>query len=62
MYNFLFAVCGRATRTKRFIGGEHTGPHEFPWLATIYVKSHNRLNGVLINDRFVLTAASHLNK
>jgi len=42
------------------LGGEHTKSHEFPWLANIHVKSKLLISGVLINDRYVLTAASQL--
>ncbi|XP_011302141.1 uncharacterized protein [Fopius arisanus] len=54
-------VCGRSNRAgARFLGGEDTAAHEFPWLADVHVKSNTRVSGVLINDRFVLTAASQL--
>ncbi|XP_076172351.1 vitamin K-dependent protein C [Ptiloglossa arizonensis] len=55
-------LCGRPNRSSggRFLGGEYTQPHEFPWLANIHVRSQLLLSGVLINDRYVLTAASQL--
>jgi len=54
-------VCGRSNRNAaRLLGGEHTKSHEFPWLANIHVKSELLISGVLINDRYVLTAASQL--
>lgn len=57
----MFIVCGRPNRfgETRFLGGEYTKAHEFPWLANIHVKS-KFLSGILINDRYVLTSASQL--
>lgn len=42
------------------MGGEYTESHEFPWLANIHIKSKLLVSGALINDRYVLTAASQL--
>jgi len=54
-------VCGRPNRkAARLLGGEHTESHEFPWLANIHIKSKLLVSGVLINDRYILTAASQL--
>ncbi|XP_053996821.1 vitamin K-dependent protein C-like [Hylaeus anthracinus] len=55
-------MCGRSNRSGegRFLGGEYTVPHEFPWLANIHVRSQLLFSGVLINDRYVLTTASQL--
>ncbi|KYN35464.1 Transmembrane protease serine 9, partial [Trachymyrmex septentrionalis] len=56
-----YPVCGRPNRkTARLLGGEHTESHEFPWLANIHIKSKLLVSGVLINDRYILTAASQL--
>lgn len=56
-----FLVCGRSNRNAaRLLGGEHTESHEFPWLANIHIKSKLQISGALINDRYVLTAASQL--
>ncbi|KAJ8682242.1 hypothetical protein QAD02_018034 [Eretmocerus hayati] len=56
-------TCGKSNRGgARFLGGEHTDTHEFPWLATILVKNTRLVSGVLINDRYVLTAASQMLK
>jgi len=60
VFFYLYAVCGRPNRkTARLLGGENTESHEFPWLVNIHVKS-KLLSGVLINDRYVMTAASQL--
>ncbi|XP_025986342.1 vitamin K-dependent protein C [Solenopsis invicta] len=54
-------LCGRSNRNAaRLVGGEYTESHEFPWLANIHVRSKFLVSGVLINDRYVLTAASQL--
>jgi len=59
-YFFIYAVCGRPNRkAARLLGGENTESHEFPWLVNIHVKS-KLLSGVLINDRYVMTAASQI--
>ncbi|KYQ53177.1 Ovochymase-2, partial [Trachymyrmex zeteki] len=56
-----YPVCGRPNRkAARLLGGEYTESHEFPWLANIHIKSKLLVSGVLINDRYVLTAASQL--
>ncbi|XP_046418782.1 vitamin K-dependent protein C-like [Neodiprion fabricii] len=53
--------CGRPNRGgARILGGEYTDTHEFPWLANVHVKSKLVVSGVLINDRYVMTAASQL--
>ncbi|KAL7289315.1 hypothetical protein TKK_0017246 [Trichogramma kaykai] len=58
----LNCVCGKSNRggTARFLGGEYTDTHEFPWLANIHVRNNLLVSGILINDRYVLTAASQL--
>ncbi|XP_014467234.1 PREDICTED: vitamin K-dependent protein C-like [Dinoponera quadriceps] len=54
-------LCGRTNRkAARLLGGENTESHEFPWLANIHTSSGLLVSGVLINDRYVMTAASEL--
>ncbi|XP_043470214.1 vitamin K-dependent protein C-like [Leptopilina heterotoma] len=54
-------LCGRSNKYgARFLGGEYTESHEFPWLANILIKSNILISGVLINNHYVLTAASPL--
>ncbi|XP_043280113.1 phenoloxidase-activating factor 3-like [Venturia canescens] len=54
-------VCGKSNRNyARLLGGEDTQSHEFPWLTNVHVKSNKLVSGILINDRYVLTAASQL--
>ncbi|XP_012288814.2 vitamin K-dependent protein C-like [Orussus abietinus] len=53
--------CGRSNHGgARMMGGEFTDSHEFPWLANVLVKSNLQVSAVLINDRYVMTAASQL--
>lgn len=47
-------------REGRILGGEYLSGHEFPWLVTIPIKGIISSIGVLINDQYVLTAASTL--
>ena len=48
-------------RVGRIVNGSTTEVNEYPWMAGIHVRVGNieKLNcgGVLINDRYVLTAA-----
>ncbi|XP_058450366.1 serine protease easter-like [Malaya genurostris] len=58
-------VCGIQT-SDRIIGGVNTKIDEFPWLALLkYAKPNNlhgfHCGGVLINDRYVLTASHCVN-
>ncbi|XP_014295835.1 phenoloxidase-activating factor 1-like [Microplitis demolitor] len=54
-------TCGRSNRnTARFLGGETTYSHEFPWLVNVHIKSKTQVSGALINDRYIITAASQL--
>lgn len=54
-------LCGRSNRNAgRLLAGEHTDSHEFPWLANVHVNSKLTMSGAMINDRYVLTAASQL--
>nr|CAD7193904.1 unnamed protein product [Timema douglasi] len=59
-------VCGRPNRRPgRLSGGEYTRTHEQPWLAALNVRDsatgrEGVAPGTLINDRYVLTAASQV--
>lgn len=60
-----YADCGVANdkAESKIIGGEETAPNEFPWQATLMVKSNygtNTCGGSLIADRWILTSASCL--
>lgn len=55
--------CGISNhRGARFLGGEFTDSHEFPWLANVLLKNEVLAGGVLITDRYVLTSASQIIK
>ncbi|XP_044727946.1 serine protease 55-like [Chrysoperla carnea] len=47
-------------REKRLVGGEYLRVHEFPWLALVNVRGQESFGGVIINDRYILTAANFL--
>ncbi|KAJ8673960.1 hypothetical protein QAD02_005222 [Eretmocerus hayati] len=60
--NFLLPnECGKEQPRNKIIGGDKTDLDEFPWMALIQYKSEteiiNGCGGVLINARYVLTAA-----
>ena len=54
-------ICGQLNREKRIVGGHTSDFGDHPWQAAIMRKTRNRwlmqCGGVLISDRFVLTAA-----
>ncbi|RXG67997.1 Serine proteinase stubble, partial [Armadillidium vulgare] len=54
--------CGRNTRTSKLgkiIGGRPADPKDWPWMAALLKVNDSSLicGGVLITDRYVLTAA-----
>ncbi|XP_069947151.1 chymotrypsin-like protease CTRL-1 [Cherax quadricarinatus] len=48
--------CGREGHSIRVVGGSDAGLHQFPWQALVRLSS-GFCGGILINQRFVLTAA-----
>lgn len=52
--------CGLPNREGRMRGGEYLKGHEFPWLANVRLKDKVSVNGVLINNKYIITAASPL--
>ncbi|XP_044761683.1 serine protease 7-like [Coccinella septempunctata] len=64
LFGFLFSPCqckcGIKNLEARFLGGEYTKGHEFPWLALIQIKGFPAASATLINSRYVITAAWHL--
>lgn len=56
----IFQECGIPNRAARVLGGERLQPHEFPWLAFINSQGILPIPGTLLNDRYVITAASSL--
>lgn len=58
-----FAECGQANkRNARLMGGTDLVPFEFPWLVQVQTFGLTMVPGTLINDLYVLTAASAMNK
>lgn len=55
--------CGRSKeRNARLLGGTDLAPFEFPWLVQVQTYGLATVPGTLINDRYVLTAATPLKK
>ncbi|KAJ8984900.1 hypothetical protein NQ317_002740 [Molorchus minor] len=52
--------CGIPNREARLLGGEYTKVHEFPWAALIQIRDTRSVLATLINDKFLITAASNL--
>lgn len=42
---------------SRIVGGDEAGVDEFPWMAKLIYFKRFYCGGMLINDRYVLTAA-----
>ncbi|KAJ9579984.1 hypothetical protein L9F63_004367, partial [Diploptera punctata] len=62
-YPGVLIECGRSNRFQlRFQGGQNTEPNEFPWLVAVIVNGSQVYNGALLNDRYVLTANSYLDR
>jgi len=50
-------TCGEPNDESRIVGGHETGMNEFPWMARLSYFNRFYCGGMLINDRYVLTAA-----
>ncbi|XP_049820148.1 serine protease 7-like [Aethina tumida] len=64
IFDFLFngckkCKCGIPNRDSRLLGGEYLRTYEFPWMSIINYRG-SVSPGVLINDRYVLTAANQV--
>ncbi|XP_026330491.1 transmembrane protease serine 9-like [Hyposmocoma kahamanoa] len=49
--------CGERNEVSRVVGGDEAGIDEFPWMAKLTYFKKFYCGGMLINDRYVLTAA-----
>ncbi|XP_044728473.1 trypsin-1-like [Chrysoperla carnea] len=49
--------CGERNEASRIVGGQTTLQNEFPWIARLSYFNRFYCGGMLINDRYVLTAA-----
>ncbi|KPI99989.1 Trypsin-3 [Papilio xuthus] len=54
---FVFKGCGERNEASRILGGEETNVNEFPWVARLTYFNKFYCGGMVINDRYVLTAA-----
>ncbi|XP_076275409.1 venom protease-like [Rhynchophorus ferrugineus] len=50
-------TCGERNDNSRIVGGKPTQENEFPWMARLSYFNRFYCGGMLINDRYVLTAA-----
>ncbi|XP_045473663.1 venom protease-like [Harmonia axyridis] len=50
-------TCGERNDDGRIVGGKPTGRNEYPWLVELSYFNRFYCGGMLINDRYVLTAA-----
>ncbi|KAH1022856.1 venom protease [Dendroctonus ponderosae] len=50
-------TCGERNENSRIVGGKPTQENEFPWMARLSYFNRFYCGGMLINDRYVLTAA-----
>lgn len=53
----MFSACGERNDDGRIVGGKPTGRNEYPWLVKLSYFNRFYCGGMLINDRYVLTAA-----
>lgn len=51
------SACGESNDESRIVGGTATDAHQFPWMARLSYFRRFYCGGMLINDRYVLTAA-----
>ncbi|CAH1405196.1 unnamed protein product [Nezara viridula] len=49
--------CGERNEATRIVGGQETDMNEFPWMVRLSYFNRFYCGGMLINDRYVLTAA-----
>lgn len=63
MYVLFQTECGHANRRNaRLMGGTDLVPFEFPWLVQVQTFGLTMVPGTLINDLYVLTAASAMKR
>ena len=54
---YVISECGERNEVSRIVGGEEAGINEFPWVAKLSYFKRFYCGGMMINDRYVLTAA-----
>lgn len=57
LFILIFIACGERNDATRIVGGQAAGNNEFPWMARLSYFNRFYCGGMLINDRYVLTAA-----
>jgi len=48
--------CGMPGPSERIVGGEEATPHQYPWMAALFIDDKWFCGGTLISDEWVLTA------
>merc|ERR1711973_572355 len=48
--------CGLPGPSERIVGGEEATPHQYPWMAALFIDDKWFCGGTLISDQWVLTA------
>nr|CAD7576198.1 unnamed protein product [Timema californicum] len=58
MHHYVYLPgCGLSNEESRIVGGQTTQMNEYPWMARLSYFNRFYCGGMLINDRYVLTAA-----
>lgn len=58
--NFGIAVCGQANpamQQDRVVGGWEAIPHQYPWMAALFIDDQYFCGGSIIDETHILTAA-----
>ena len=48
--------CGLPGPSGRIVGGEEATPHQYPWMAALFIDDKWFCGGTLISDEWVMTA------
>ena len=53
---FLPGDCGLPGPSERIVGGDEATPHQYPWMAALFIDDKWFCGGTLISDQWVMTA------
>ena len=53
---FLPGDCGLPGPSERIVGGDEATPHQYPWMAALFIDDKWFCGGSLISDQWVMTA------
>ena len=48
--------CGLPGPSERIVGGDEATPHQYPWMAALFIDDKYFCGGTLISDEWVMTA------